>query len=43
MVPDSSKADILTKIAHNESGFRINAKNPKSSASGLFGFINSTK
>lgn len=43
MVQDSSKADILTKIAHNESNFKINVKNPKSSASGLFGFIDSTK
>lgn len=43
MVGDKEKADILTKIAYNESGFRINAKNPKSSASGLFQFTNDTK
>lgn len=43
MVGDKEKADILTQIAYNESGFRINAKNPKSSASGLFQFTNDTK
>lgn len=43
MIPDKEKADILTKIAYNESGFNINAKNPKSSASGLFQFTNATK
>lgn len=43
MIPDKQKADILTKIAYNESGFNINAKNPKSSASGLFQFTNATK
>lgn len=43
MIKDKEKADILTKIAYNESGFNINAKNPKSSASGLFQFINATK
>lgn len=43
MVGDKEKADILTKIAYNESGFKINAKNPKSSASGLFQFTNDTK
>lgn len=43
MIPDKQKADILTSIAYNESGFRINAKNPKSSASGLFQFTNATK
>lgn len=43
MIKDKEKADILTKIAYNESGFRINAKNPKSSASGLFQFTNATK
>lgn len=43
MIPDKEKADILTKIAYNESGFNINAKNPKSSASGLFQFTNTTK
>ena len=43
MIHDKEKADILTKIAYNESGFNINAKNPKSSASGLFQFTNATK
>ena len=43
MIPDKEKADILTRIAYNESGFNINAKNPKSSASGLFQFTNATK
>lgn len=43
MIKDKEKADILTKIAYNESGFKINAKNPKSSASGLFQFTNDTK
>ena len=43
MIPDKQKADILTKIAYNESGFNVNAKNPKSSASGLFQFTNATK
>ena len=43
MIPDKEKADILTKIAYNESGFNVNAKNPKSSASGLFQFTNATK
>lgn len=43
MIGDKTKADILTRIAYNESGFNPNVKNPKSSASGLFGFINSTK
>lgn len=43
MVSDKTKADILTRIAYNESGFNLNVKNPKSSASGLFGFVNSTK
>ena len=43
MVPDKQKADILTSIAYNESGFKINAKNPVSSASGLFQFTNATK
>lgn len=43
IIPDKEKADILTKIAYNESGFNINAKNPKSSASGLFQFTNATK
>lgn len=43
MIGDKTKADILIRIAYNESGFNPNAKNPKSSASGLFGFINSTK
>lgn len=43
MIKDKEKADILTKIAYNESGFNINAKNPKSSASGLFQFTNATK
>ena len=43
MIPDKEKADILTKIAYTESGFNVNAKNPKSSASGLFQFTNATK
>lgn len=43
MIPDKQKADILTSIAYNESGFKINSKNPKSSASGLFQFTNDTK
>lgn len=43
MIPDKEKADILIKIAYNESGFNVNAKNPKSSASGLFQFTNATK
>ena len=43
MIKDKEKADILTKIAYNESGFNVNAKNPKSSASGLFQFTNATK
>ena len=43
MVEDKEKADILTQIAYNESRFNINAKNPKSSASGLFQFTNDTK
>lgn len=43
MVSDKTKADILTRIAYNESGFNPNVKNPKSSASGLFGFVNSIK
>lgn len=43
MIGDSTKANILTQIAYNESSFNPNAKNPRSSASGLFGFIDSTK
>ena len=43
MIPNKEKADILTRIAYNESGFNVNAKNPKSSASGLFQFTNATK
>ena len=43
MISDKTKADILTRIAYNESGFNINSKNPKSSASGLFQFIDATK
>lgn len=43
LVTDSTKKNILLKIAKKESNFNPNAKNPKSSASGLFGFINSTK
>ena len=42
-IKDKDKADILTNIAYNESSFRVNASNPTSSASGLFGFIDSTK
>lgn len=42
-IPDSEKADTLVQIAKNESDFNVNAKNPTSSASGLFGFIDSTK
>lgn len=43
LVGDSTKANILTRIAYNESSFNTKAKNPKSSASGLFGFTDSTK
>ena len=43
MISDKTKADILTRIAYNESGFNLNVKNPKSSASGLFQFIDATK
>lgn len=43
MIQDPTKKAILLKIAEKESNFKINAKNPKSSASGLFGFVNSTK
>ena len=43
LVTDSTKKNILLKIAEKESNFNSNAKNPKSSASGLFGFIDSTK
>lgn len=42
-VKDTNKKNILVKIAEKESSFNPNAKNPKSSASGLFGFIDSTK
>ncbi|WP_366762778.1 transglycosylase SLT domain-containing protein [uncultured Leptotrichia sp.] len=34
---------MLLKIAYNESNFNSKVKNPKSTASGLFGFLNSTK
>lgn len=43
LIKDPIKKSILLKIAEKESNFKINAKNPKSSASGLFGFLNSTK
>lgn len=43
MIQDPVKKDILLRIAEKESGFKVNAKNPKSTASGLFGFLNSTK
>ena len=43
LVTDSTKKNILLKIAEKESNFNSNAKNPKSSASGLFGFIDNTK
>ena len=42
-IDDPIKKKILLKIAEKESNFNPNAKNPKSSASGLFGFIDSTK
>lgn len=41
-VSDPTKADILYKIAEKESGLNVNAKNPVSSAHGLFQFTNST-
>jgi hypothetical protein len=43
MIQDPVKKDILLRIAEKESGFKVNAKNPKSTASGLFGFLDSTK
>ena len=43
LVDNPTKKNILLKIAENESGFNKNAKNPKSSASGLFGLINANK
>lgn len=43
MIPDKQKADILTNIAYKESGFDINAKNPVSTASGLFQQTNANK
>ena len=43
LVTDSTKKNILLKIAEKESNFNSKAKNPKSSASGLFGFINASK
>lgn len=43
MIPDKQKADILTNIAHKESGFKVNAKNPVSTASGLFQQTNANK
>lgn len=43
MIQDPIKKDILLRIAEKESSFKVNAKNPKSSASGLFGFLDSTK
>lgn len=36
-------SDLLTKTAERESKFKINSKNPNSSASGLFGFTDATK
>lgn len=43
LVDDPTKRSILLKIAENESGFNKNAKNQKSSASGLFGLISANK
>lgn len=43
MIHDPTKKTILLKIAEKESNFKVDAKNTKSSASGLFGFLNSTK
>ena len=43
MIPDQQKADILTSIAYQESRFNPNAKNPTSSASGLFQQTNANK
>ena len=42
-INDPVKKRILLKIAEKESNFNSKAKNPKSSASGLFGFINASK
>lgn len=42
-IDDPIKKKILLKIAQKESNFNPQAKNPKSSASGLFGFINASK
>lgn len=42
-IQDPMKKNILLKIAQNESNFNSKAKNPKSTASGLFGFLDSTK
>lgn len=42
-IDDPIKKKILLKIAEKESNFNPQAKNPKSSASGLFGFINASK
>ena len=42
-INDPIKKRILLKIAQKESNFNPQAKNPKSSASGLFGFINASK
>ena len=42
-IDDPIKKKILLKIAQKESNFNPKAKNPKSSASGLFGFINASK
>lgn len=40
---DASYRQTLTKIAEKESGFKSNAKNSHSSASGYFQFIDSTR
>lgn len=43
MIPDQIKKSILLKIAEKESNFNPQAKSKKSTASGLFGFIDKTK
>ena len=42
-ISDNTKKEVLLQIAYNESNYNPSAKNPTSSASGLFGFIDSTK
>lgn len=42
-ISDNTKKEVLLRIAYNESSYDPLAKNPKSTASGLFGFLDSTK